>query len=179
MILTIYFFVLIQLIFVSIGDLRTRKIPNIWSLLNISFYILLLLLFPDSFKFHYQSIVLSIVFLLIGFSLFVLKVMGGGDAKYLSTSALLVPYGVMWTYLEYLFMSTFLFASFFFLKNLVINRKDISSYLRSFYLKGVKSFFGTKFAYAPVILVAWIFLGIKYFNLIESISILIKEVSQL
>ena len=174
MILTLYIFILIQLTLVSVGDLRTRKIPNIWSLLNISFFILLLLLFPQNFEFHIESLILSVSFLLIGFTLFIFKVMGGGDAKYLSTTALLIPYSLMWLYLEYLLIATLLFACFFFIRNIFMNRKDISHYLRSFYLKGVKNFFGTKFAYAPVILLAWILLGIDFFNVFG----LIKTVSQ-
>jgi prepilin peptidase CpaA len=156
---------------VSIGDLRTRKIPNIWSLLNISFYILLLLLFPQNFEFHIESLILSGSFLLTGFILFVFKVMGGGDAKYLSTSALLVPHELLWLYLEYLLISTLIFASFFFLRNLFVNKRDIAHYLRSFYLKGVKNFFGTKFAYAPVILLAWILIGIDYFKIVDLIKV--------
>jgi prepilin peptidase CpaA len=171
MITTLYLFILIQLTLVSIGDLRTRKIPNIWSLLNISFYILLLLLFPTTFEFHIESLILSGGFLVTGFVLFVCKVMGGGDAKYLSTSSLLIPYELLWLYLEYLLIATLLFASYFFLRNLFVNKKDIAHYLRSFYLKGVKNFFGTKFAYAPVILLAWILLGLDFFKIIDLIKV--------
>jgi prepilin peptidase CpaA len=167
MIPTVFIFLIIQLLFVSLLDAKYRKISNNWSLLNIGIYLLFIIFFPSILSFEWQTLILSGAFLVLGFMLFLLKIMGGGDAKYLTTFTLLIPVKLHLLFLEYLLIGTILFAGFFFIKNIIQNRSDIINYLRSFYLQGVKSFFGTKFAFAPVILVAWILLGLDiYFNLI-------------
>ena len=167
MFIPLYLFILIELTFVSIGDFKTRKISNWWSILNISFFILLLFIFPEEFPFSWNTLIYSGSFLLMGFILFAVKVMGGGDAKFLATFILLIPEKLHLLFFESLFSSTIVFAGFFTLKNIMKNRKDIAAYMRSFYFKGVKSFFGTKFAYAPVILLAWVLIGIDFFNLLK------------
>ncbi len=167
MIPTLYLFLLIQLVFVSLLDAKYRKISNNWSLLNIALYLGFIIFLPSVLPFAWSTLVLSGAFLCFGFTLFVFKIMGGGDAKYLTTFALLIPIELHQLFLEYLFVGTILFAGFFFIRNVIKNRTDIINYLRSFHLQGVKSFFGTKFAFAPVILVSWILLGLNiYFDLL-------------
>lgn len=167
MIATVFTFLLIQLLFVSLLDAKYRKISNNWSILNLAIYLSFIIFFPTILAFEWQTLILSGSFLLLGFILFVLKVMGGGDAKYLTTFTLLVPSRLHTLFLEYLLIGTIIFAGFFFIRNVLKNRSDIINYLRSFHLEGVKSFFGTKFAFAPVILVAWILLGLDiYLNIL-------------
>jgi prepilin peptidase CpaA len=58
-----------------------------------------------------------------------------------------------------LLVSTILIGGFLFLTNLGKNHEKIVAYLKSGYIKGIKECFGTKFSFAPVILLAWMWLG--------------------
>lgn len=155
----IFIFALIELLAVAYGDFKTRKISNYWSILNIIVYAILIFLVPNEYSLSGMVLLNSLLFLIIGFVLFLFKVMGGGDAKFLATFVLLVPLNLHNTYLLYLLEGTILFAFFFFIKSIIMNFKDISMHLMSFDFKGVKIYFGSKFPFAPVILFTWLILG--------------------
>lgn len=159
--LPIYVFLLIELIFVSYGDVKTEKIPNMWSVINLFAFIVLLIITPQFYQLELQTFAYSFVFLIIGFLLFLLKVMGGGDSKFLFTFFLLVPVSLQELTLTYLLYSTMLIGGFFFLTNLAKNFDQIIRSLRIKDLKGVKSYFGTKFSFAPVILLTWLWIGLS------------------
>ena len=88
---TFYYFLLIELFAVSILDLKTRQIKNFWSFLNLGLLVLFVLMFPDSYRFGYDHFIHSIVFFSIGFIFFIIKIMGAGDTKFLTTFFLLIP----------------------------------------------------------------------------------------
>ena len=164
--LPIYLFILIELSFVAWGDYKTRKISNYWSILNIICFPLLVLLLPSIYILSANVFIYSALFLLIGFILFLLKVMGGGDGKFLATFILLVPISLQSQMLNLLLISTILVASIFLIKNLTLNFREIIRSLKEYDFITVKSFFGSKFAFAPVILMAWILLGWELKNII-------------
>ena len=155
----IYLFILIELIFVAWGDYKTRKISNYWSLLNLLCFPVLVIILPEVYLLDPNVFIYSALFLLIGFLLFMVKVMGGGDGKFLSTFILLVPITLQAKLLNLLLVSTIIVASIFLIKNTVINFSKIVKSLKDYDFVTVKNFFGTKFAFAPVILIAWILLG--------------------
>jgi prepilin peptidase CpaA len=155
----IYIFILIELIFVAWGDYKTRKISNYWSILNIICFPILVLLLPSIYILDANVFIYSALFLLIGFILFSLKVMGGGDGKFLATFILIVPISLQPKLLNFLLISTILVASIFFIRNITKNFSAIVRSLKKYDFITVKSFFGSKFAFAPVILLAWILLG--------------------
>ena len=157
--LPVYWFLAIELAAVSWGDIRTQKIPNAWSLLNLGVFVLLLIFLPDHYPLHWQTFVYSTVFLVVGFTLFLLRVMGGGDTKFLFSFFLLVPMAAQAETLVLLLLSTVLIGGFLFITNLSKNHEKIVTYLKSGYIKGIKDCFGTKFSFAPVILLAWIWVG--------------------
>lgn len=161
--LPIYLFLLIQLIFVTITDLKYRKIRNFWVLLNIAVSLLLYFLFPKLYPFIIDSFQFSIVFIFVGFVLFLLKVMGGGDSKYLASFFLIVPEGVQEPLFYYLLIATIIIGVFFLLKNTIHYRDELIESIKKSDLQGVKNCFGTKFAYAPVILISWVYLGYDLF----------------
>ena len=162
--LALYLFVLIEIIFVSIGDFKYRKIPNFWSIFHIGIYIVLLFLFPQEFYLASQTFIISTSFFVVGFILYLLKIMGGGDAKYLSTIVLLIPVGLQMKFVELLFLSTIIVASILFIKSIVKNFSEVIQALKAFHFQGAKNYFGSKFAYAPVILLAWIILGLELYT---------------
>ena len=86
--------------------------------------------------------------------------MGGGDSKYLFSLFLIIPLQFHERMFEYLLYTTFIIGSFVLLTNLTSNLGQIVTSLKTGDYNEVKKYFGTKFAYAPVILIAWIWLGI-------------------
>lgn len=157
--LPIYVFVLIELVAVSYGDVKTNKIPNYWSILNLALFLVLLGVAPNHYHFVPETFLFSGVFLAVGFILFLLNIMGGGDSKFLFTFFLLLPVSIHEETFYYLLLSTVFIGSFFFLSNALKNRKVLWRAFLTSDIRAVKNCFGTKFSFAPVILVAWIWLG--------------------
>lgn len=156
---TVFIFILIELLAVSIGDLRTKKIPNFWAILNIIIFIIFLFVLPHQYPFVFSMFLHSLAFLGVGFILFLLKIMGGGDSKYLFSFFLLVPLSLHAALLNNLLISTTIIGSAFFLRNIIKNYQGIYDNLRIGHFRALKNFFGTKFPFAPVILVSWLFTG--------------------
>lgn len=157
--ITIFLYLIIELIFVSWEDVKTEKISNLWSILNIISFVILLWVIPELYTVSLSLLFYPLIFLIIGFILFLLNIMGGGDSKFLSTFFLVVPHVLHDLMFESLLLSTIVIAGFLFITNMIKNYKKIFHNLRMKNLKEVKSFFGTKFSYAPVILLAWLWLG--------------------
>lgn len=155
----IYIGILIELLVVSWTDVKTKKISNYWSLANILIFVLLTFIFPEYYIWAWQSFLYSGVFLVIGFILFLLNIMGGGDSKYLFSFFLLIPLGLQEQSFFYLLVSTVVTGIIFFFMNFFTNLKDIVRYFKVGDYQGVKSCFGSKFAFAPVILLAWLCIG--------------------
>jgi len=165
--LPIYFFLLVQLLAVSYIDLRERKISNIWPALNIALFVLLLFLFPDQYKIisagklHIDQILYSIVFFVVGFVLFALRIMGGGDSKFLVSLFLIIPYSIQEKAFIHLLFSTMIIGSFLLLVNLSKHVDVILDVFKNGNLRRLKMIFGSKFPFAPVILISWIWLGLQ------------------
>lgn len=156
---TVFIFVLIELIAVSYGDMRTKKIPNFWAILNIIIFIIFLITLPNQYPFVFAMFLHSLAFLGVGFILFLLKIMGGGDSKYLFSFFLLVPLALHAALLNNLLISTTIIGSVFLIRNIIKNYSGIYSNLRIGQFRALKNYFGTKFPFAPVILVSWLFTG--------------------
>ncbi len=155
----IYIFVLIELIVVSWGDLKTRKIPNAWPILNLIVFIFFLLWLPAQYPFVLNTFFYSFVFLFVGFVFFLIRIMGAGDSKFLFSFFLLVPLQVHPLVLHNLLLSTVYIGSTFFIYNCIKNYRGIYNSLLIGHFAGLKNYFGTKFPFAPVILASWIFTG--------------------
>lgn len=156
----IYFIILIQLLFISYVDVKTRKISNIWPIINIILFIFCLFIFPDIYKASWEVFIYPVVFILVGFVLFVLKIMGAGDTKYLSSFFLLVPLGgqdIMFIQLAY---STLVVGVILFAYNSIVNFKKIKSAIVLKNVQLIKNAYGKKFAFTPVICISWFMMGI-------------------
>lgn len=156
----VYIFILMELIFVSYFDFRYQKISNRWSILNFVFYFLLLAALPSLYEWSWSALFFPLVFLVITFGLFAAKIMGAGDSKFLFTFYLIVP--------EVYQEDVFLFQAYLTVviggSLLIYNTFKNFDKLRFAYFCGdisiVRRVYGKKFAYAPVILGAWIWFGL-------------------
>ncbi len=147
---------LIELSAVAYLDWRDRKISNLWSIFNIILGLLLMALYPEIFNISWEILIYPSIFLVIGFILYLLDVMGAGDAKFLSTFLLLIPVVDQEEFIVMLIYSTIAVGLGFLIYNSLKSIKIVIMAARLKDWKSLKSCFGTRFAYAPVILATWI-----------------------
>ena len=157
--LPLYLFILIQLIVVSYLDIKYKKIRNIWVMFNITLSIIAYSFWRDLYVLSIDSFQISIAFIFVGFLLYMMKIMGGGDSKYLASLFLLIPLNFQEKVFLALLITTVVVGLIIFLKNIMVNMKGIINAIKESNITELKSYFGKKFAFAPVILLAWIWLG--------------------
>lgn len=155
----LYIFAIIELIFVSYLDFKYKKISNYWSLVNLIGFFILLFLYPDLFSFSLHTFFYPLVFLGVGFFLFVVKVMGGGDSKFLFSFFLAIPESYHEAFFLKLIYSTVVVGLTLFIFNTFKNFDKIKVVIATKDIKHLKDVYGTKFAYAPVIALSWILFG--------------------
>jgi prepilin peptidase CpaA len=163
----VFFFLSIQLLVVAYTDLKTKKISNLWFLINFMFFFVLSFLFPHIYVWHLNTFIFSFVFLIVGIVLFWMNIMGGGDSKYLSSFYLLVPAAYQDSVFIYLLYTTIIVGSSLFLFNALQNFDNLVVLVRTYDLSGIKKIFGTRFTYAPVIFIAWMWFGWVNFSFIK------------
>lgn len=145
----------------AIIDFRTRKISNIWPIINILILILLHIFFRNTVNASWEHFLIPLGILAVGFALFLLKVMGPGDSKYLFSLFLLVPtreQNILFLCLIYV---TILVGSILLILHLIQNFGKIIMVFKTYSFAPLKGVFGTKFTFAPLILLAWIWYGWK------------------
>jgi prepilin peptidase CpaA len=157
--LALFIFLALELLFVSYIDIRYRKISNYWSLLNIVLFFLCLFVYPQLYKFNFVTFFYPTVFLGVGFALFTLKIMGGGDSKFLFSFFLLVPEVYHEVFFLKLIYSTIAIGLYLLIYNSIKNFDKLCMSIKLKDIKGIKSLYGTKFAYAPVIAISWVTFG--------------------
>lgn len=165
--LVVYLFISIQLLYVAYLDFKTQIISNIWFIINVIFFLILTFVFPDTYKWTVQILIFPLAFLFVGFILFWMNIMGGGDSKYLSSLYLLIPVDFQEATLFYLLYATILVGSTLLLFNFLKNLDTIWLHLRMGDILGIKKIFGHKFTYAPVIFIAWMWFGWQNFKYIS------------
>jgi prepilin peptidase CpaA len=157
--MVVYLFLSIQLLFVAYTDFKTRMISNFWPIINIFLFLNLTWIFPQTYVFKWQILIFPIAFIFVGFILFLMKIMGGGDSKYLSSMFLLIPIEIQDTAFIYLLYTTVIVGSTLIIFNLLKNFDRIWLMAKTYDVNGIKKLFGKKFTYAPVIFIAWMWFG--------------------
>lgn len=155
----VFIFLSIQLLFVAYIDFKTSKISNVWLLINFIFFCVLTYVYPQIYFWNLNTWLFPVAFLLVGFVLFVMNIMGGGDSKYLSSLYLLIPQNFQETVFLYLLYTTVIVGSSLLLFNALKNFDKIILMGRIGDVAGIKKIFGKKFTYAPVIFIAWMWFG--------------------
>lgn len=155
----VFIFISIQLLVVAYVDFKTSKISNIWLFINFFFFCVLTFVYPQVYVWHINALLFPVAFLLVGFALFVMNIMGGGDSKYLSSLYLLVPLGFQDIVFLYLLYTTVIVGSSLLLFNALKNFDNIVLMVKIGDVVGIKKVFGKKFTYAPVIFIAWMWFG--------------------
>lgn len=165
--MVVFIFISIQLLCVAYIDFKTKKISNVWLLINFIFFCVLTLIFHEVYVWKLQVIIFPLAFFFVGFVLYLLNIMGGGDSKYLASLYLLVPLPFQEPVLIYLLYATVLVGSTLLLFNLLKNLDIIIIHLKMNDVAGIKRIFGKKFTYAPVIFIAWMWFGWQNYKILS------------
>ncbi|MCY4643113.1 MAG: prepilin peptidase [Bacteriovoracales bacterium] len=153
--LYLYSYLLIQLVVVAWIDIRHRKIPNTWIILNIVTFIFLILALPNPYAPSLQTFAYPLSFLALGFVLFLLNIMGGGDSKFLASFFLLIPTNRHETFFVVLLYTTIAVTFGLFLINSIRSRKKLAILLLTKDWSGLGQIYGKKIPFAPIILFSW------------------------
>lgn len=160
--IAVYIFLLIQLLVVAYVDIRKKIISNYWTIINLVFFIIALFAFPETYVIAWKTFLYPFAFLFVGFALFAIKIMGAGDSKYLFSFFFLIPNGFQEDFFILLAYSTVVVGLFLLLMNTIKNFGIIWDGIKWKNLHYIKQAYGTKFSYAPVIAIAWIWFGIEF-----------------
>lgn len=162
----IYALISLELLIVAWGDFKTKRIPLLWSILNIIVFILFVIFLPEYYEISLSSLFYSLAFFVVGFGLFYLNIMGGGDSKFLATLFLLIPNAHHEIYFTCLLYVTVVVGGFLLLKNTLMNYERVLVILSARQFSDLKQIYGKKFVYAPVMFVSWLVYGyiIKIWN---------------
>lgn len=159
----LYYLILCEMLVVAIIDFRTRRIWHLWHFINIALFIVGLLFFTDRYQMSWSHWRFPLGMLGVGFVLYWVRlggvrVMGGGDGKYLASIFLVVPSAYQLLYFEALLWTTILVASILLLFNIVKNFKFV---VQSFLIKHFNygTIFGSRFPYVPLMVLAWLWMG--------------------
>ena len=157
--LVLYIFLFIQLSIISYLDLKYKKISNYWSLLNIVIYGACLVAYPNVYEFSLDTFFYPLAWLFVGFFLFAIKIMGGGDSKYLFSFFLVIPESFHEPFLMKLIYSTVIVGLFLLIFNTLRKFDTLKVAFATKDLRQVKTIYGTKFSFAPVIALSWMIFG--------------------
>ncbi len=157
--ISIYIFLLIELLAVSYGDLKYQKISNLWAIFNLILFVILIFIFKETYSFSFDTWFYSIVFFGVGFLLFTLNVMGGGDSKFIASFFLLIPHDYQNKFFESLLWVTVTVGIVLIIVNTYKGRGILMEFLKYKKISSLKEVYGTKLTYAPVILASWLIFG--------------------
>jgi prepilin peptidase CpaA len=116
--------------------------------------------FRDLYPLSWETLLFPIGFVVVGFFLFLLKIMGAGDSKYLASLFLITPGEFHAIFFEKIVGATIVVGAILLLFRGTQDFQRIKSYALSIYWKGIKETIKSNFSYAPVVLLAWILFGI-------------------
>lgn len=156
--LPVYLFGLLQLLAISWIDLKTKKISNWWLLVNVLASVSVIFVYPELYSLNWMSGLYPLGFILIGFPLFLLGIMGAGDSKYLAGLFLIIPVGLQHVFFLKLVASTISCAFILLTIRVIRHYKLVLWIFKTAQWSEFKQLQGSRFSYAPVILLAWIWL---------------------
>ncbi len=156
----LYLLLGLELIVISAIDLRHKKISNLWSILNVT--IAIIAWFTEHLgPWNFQVLLFPVGFIIIGFFLFNWRIMGAGDSKLLASLFLCLPLSYHLIYFEQLLYSTMAVGFILLLLRIFRSWREFRSLLMSQHWQGLLTMIKSHFSYAPVMLLAWVLMGVK------------------
>ena len=160
MILSVVFTViLIELLTVAWIDFKTEKISNKWIFVNTLAALGLHLFARQLYPITWEILLFPVGFIVIGFFLYLLNIMGAGDSKFLASLFLIIPLEFHLSFFEKLVYSSIAVGTILFSYRIFKNSSDLKAFFVSQYWAGIRKSLQSRFSYAPVIFLAWIMTG--------------------
>jgi prepilin peptidase CpaA len=156
----IFSLILFELLVVAWIDFKTKKIWNKWIYGNLIAAMTFHLFFRSLYPLHWETLLYPVGFILIGFLLFLVNVMGAGDSKFLASLFLIIPLEFHHLFFSKLVLSTIVTGSLLLIYRIVKNGPELKAYLATGHWEGIKLTIRSRFSYAPVILLAWVMTGL-------------------
>ncbi len=156
-----YFIVLLELLTVAWVDIRSHRISNAWALANICLTPVLYFAATSLYPLSWEALIFPIGFIVFGFLLYLLKIMGAGDSKFLASLFLLVPLEYQLPLFEKLIISTAITGALLLGYRSFVNRSSLRAYVLTGQWAGVRQVLRSRFSYAPVIVLAWVLWGLN------------------
>jgi prepilin peptidase CpaA len=163
--LILYFTILGILLFFSVIDIKTKKIPNKYlPLFLIPFFSYLI--FDNQLYLNWpMTLWYPFVVLIGGFVLFLFKIMGAGDAKLLFLLFLCIPNQEKNNFLKILIITTIMISILRISLQIIRKREQFWIDLITFNVKGLFNLVSERYSYAPVIFLSWVGYFINLLNL--------------
>jgi prepilin peptidase CpaA len=155
----VYLLIALELFIVSWWDLKHKRISNLWSIANITIAVGCYLFWPGQYSWAWEVLIFPFGFIVGGFALFLLHIMGAGDSKFLASLFLILPLEFHLTFFEKLLLTTIVVGGILLIVKMLKNPAKIRAYFMTAYWQGVRDLIKSHFSYAPVIGLAWILLG--------------------
>ena len=155
----IFSLILVELLFVSWIDIRIKKISNLWCLFNLMLAIAFHIFLQADYPLAWATLVFPVGWIIGGFILFILGIMGAGDSKYLASLFLLIPLEQQAVVFEKIIIATLIVGVLMLTIKLGRDFQKLKAYALSSYWAGLKESIRSHFSYAPVILLAWLMFG--------------------
>ena len=156
----IYSLILLELAIISFIDIKTKKISNLWSIGQLVLAVLLYFSF-DTYQWSWTVLVYPLIWFVIGFGLFILGIMGAGDSKLIASLYFLIPLSLHHVMLEKILISTIVVGFMNFSIKIIRDFRTIKAYALSAYWQGFWVRMKSSFSFAPVVMMAWILLGVQ------------------
>lgn len=153
--------IFIELLVVSWIDIKTKKISNWWFPFNLVLAIVLHFVLPESYPWELATLIFPVGWIVGGFVFFLLGLMGAGDSKYIASLFLIIPVEQHANMFERIIYSTIIVGLVFLSLKIAKDFQKIKAYALSTYWQGFKESIRSHFSYAPVILLAWLLLGVE------------------
>lgn len=159
--LWIFYLLLAELLVVSWIDITKKKISNFWFLVNLALSLTFHFMFPESYPWEWEILIFPVGWIVLGFFLFLFNIMGAGDSKYLASLFLIIPLELHGPMFEKIVYSTLVVGLMMLTFKIAKDFQKIKAYAVITYWKGLVESLRSNFSYAPVILLAWILLGVQ------------------
>lgn len=160
----LYSVILIELLIVGWLDFKYKKISNYWIGVNLGLSIICHMTFQSLFPLSWELLLFPVGFLVIGFFLYLLHIMGAGDSKFLASLFLVIPAEYHLMYFSKLVLATICVGFILLVMHLVKNTSKLKAYFIGHHWAGIKEIIKSKFSYAPVMLLAWLLFGADLWN---------------
>lgn len=159
-----YSFITLQLFLVAWLDVKKHTISNYWVIANFLISPVLYLALPESYDFAWELFIFPVGFIAIGFLFFLMGIMGAGDSKYIASLFMVIPENLHMVFFDGLLYGTLLVGSLMLGFRIIQRQKELRAYLMAQYWQGIKDIIKSRFSYAPVIFLAWIYLGVRQWS---------------